>query len=429
MIICVKSTAMRRYLNLSKRWLISLQSLLCNHYLLLATLLIFGVFFFLGRGNYRLILDGLSLLVLVHLSVKQYRGACLRSLHALAVAIALTLIAFSYLLSGQIDYTRYVRNIYYFITLILAVHLLALHWLNRNPRLLNHLVIALLTVLMLAHLYGDLALPQGCIHRRGNQHCGLYWNPHLLSLFASLTLPLLIYWTITSTGWLNRLCFIVLMGAFYLLLVSGSRPGWLAALAGVMGSSIIFAVGYKRWLLLLAIGVFVSILYGSGIAGVDARLNQLFANFSNEERFAIWADSWSMMQQNSLWEWLFGHGIGGFRAHFSDYSRFRTEVEFVFPHNLLLEIMFDNGVAGVILVTTGYVFYFRTLINSGFTCHEPHIRYLIVALFAISLAQLLHIFFTLPFYSRDALLTTGLVVGTGLSVIEYGRNGYVRSDP
>ena len=66
-----------------------------------------------------------------------------------------------------------------------------------------------------------------------------------------------------------------------------------------------------------------------------------------DERLVLWGDSWKMQVESSLQNWIFGHGFGGFRENFSEYSSFSNAIQFVFPHNFLLEVLYNNGLLGV----------------------------------------------------------------------------------
>jgi O-antigen ligase len=408
-----------------KNLLTRLQGLLYNPYPLLITLFSFSFIFFLGRGHYRVFLDSTLLLVLAHLFIRRYFISCIRSPHFVVVVITSILLVVNYLTPGTRIDERSVWNIFYFIGIVLGIHFLSLHLQYHGLRLLGNITVTLLAVLTLAHLFGDLLFPLDCENQKiDGRHCGLFSNPHFLAMFASLAIPLLVYFAKFSQGQFRVLTLTLLFGNSYLLLITGSRSAWLALLAGNLSAIILFARANRRWWSILGVCVLAAIVYFEGIEGANLRVDKLIKHFSDEDRLIIWADSWRMLLNNSLPEWLLGHGIDSFGYYFGKYSHLKVTKGFVvgdftFPHNFLMELLFDNGITGLILIIVGYVAYFLTIIRYHNICKVDSTRFLIAVFFTLSIIHLIHTFLTLPFYAKPAILPLGLIMGVSLAVGEH----------
>lgn len=246
---------------------------------------------------------------------------------------------------------------------------------------------------------------------------GLFENPHFLALLSLFSLPLFLYSLLGTRSLAIRLALAGLcLLAGYLLAFSGSRPAWLALLAAVVLASLVYL---SWWRALVAIAgfllgaVLVSLLFPQALGG---HALSLAAEVWQEERLTIWRDSVRMLSDNDWYHWLTGHGIGSFKPYFLDYSTF--EVTFVFPHNFVIEILFDSGLIGVASIGILYVLLFRLILAQRGTM--PAAGYVLSGMvFVLLVAHLLFTFLTLPFYSRYVLLLQAPLVGLILFLHEH----------
>ena len=132
-------------------------------------------------------------------------------------------------------------------------------------------------------------------------------------------------------------------------------------------------------------------------------MHALIVNLGQEERVEIWKTGLAMLADNNLPGWLLGHGIGSFRGSFAPETESYSVL--IFPHNFVLEVMFDNGLVGAALILAALVWMARavarlcTQARAG--TREPHLVFL---LFSILVAHFAFCFLTVPFYSRYFLM-------------------------
>lgn len=241
---------------------------------------------------------------------------------------------------------------------------------------------------------------------------GLFANPHFLALYCLLTLPILFYFSIANGGGQRWLFILALLGDALLLLKTQSRPGFLALLAGSLAIVPFVAVRY-RWMTFSAVLIIPGLLYASGIYGFDDRMDDFFGDLRKEERVAIWTETAEMQSASSVREWIFGHGFGQFYRDYQGVSSFHSVVDFSFPHNFLLELLYSHGLIGLIVVIAGYGLFFAKLWVHTATANNDTRRQIGVLLIVVTTVHFAHAFLTLPFFSRSTLYPLSLIVGGG----------------
>ena len=122
--------------------------------------------------------------------------------------------------------------------------------------------------------------------------------------------------------------------------ITGART-YILAFLGAIG--VCFALGRRQiWIALLGIAVGYGFLHGTGTELVHTRLDlgTMLESRAFVERQAAWALAWSMFLEQPL----FGHGPGGFGVvdNWGERS---------YPHNLLLEVACEYGIAGMLALT------------------------------------------------------------------------------
>lgn len=241
---------------------------------------------------------------------------------------------------------------------------------------------------------------------------GLYANLHYLAFFSVLTLPVLCYCVVRLKGWRRWLCALAVLGDFWLLMKTQSRPGYLALLVGAL-VTVPFLPRRYRVPALGGIFLLPSLLYLTGAFGFAARINDLAAHFLQEERMFIWRESWRMQQDSTLLQWGLGHGFGAYYWDYQRYSSFHLVEEFTFPHNYFLELLYSHGVAGLALVTLACGLFFAKL-ASAIRRAGPQRKLAGITLFSAACAGLALGFLTLPVFSRHNLYPLSLVLGASL---------------
>ena len=238
----------------------------------------------------------------------------------------------------------------------------------------------------------------------------LFPNIHLLALYSVLTLPILFYFSLQPGNAMRWLFLLALLGDFWLLMKTQSRPGFLALLAGSL--AVVPLLSFRLALAALAAAILVPTgLYVTGAFGFGARVTELIEHFAREERLAMWRETLALLQANSVSEWIFGHGFGQFLLDYKAYSSFHGQQDFSFPHNFVLELLYSHGVLGLVLVVGGYIGLFRLLVKALRGGIEGTYRQLGLLLICVLTVHGVHTFLTLPIFSRPALFPLSLILG------------------
>jgi hypothetical protein len=242
---------------------------------------------------------------------------------------------------------------------------------------------------------------------------GLFSNVHYLALFSVVTLPVAFYFVATAKAPRRWLFALALLGDFWLLLKSQSRPGYLSLLAGAV-ATVPFLAPRPRRFALAAIVLLPMCIYLTGWFGFAGRVDDLAAHFLKDERFVIWRESWGMQTRSSSLEWWLGHGFGSFYLDYQPVSSFHGTDEFSFPHNYFLEVLYSHGILGVAVVASAFVVFFRKLVVAVAACRDPSRHALGMLLVSVAAADWVQGFLTLPLFSRHNLYPFSLILGASL---------------
>jgi O-antigen ligase len=245
---------------------------------------------------------------------------------------------------------------------------------------------------------------------------GFYDNPHHLGLFASFALPLAGWLLFRLGGRLRALMPPVMLAAFYLLWQSGSRISWLVFFIAILLAALLFMRRRQAFILMAGLGsTAVVTAWVSGLTAIIGRVEELWINRWTEERVFLWPATYRVLQRNSWREWLFGHGIGSFRFEFKEVIPEVPEIhQFAFPHNAVLQLVFENGIVGTLLFLIAFGLLMGVLLRLSRRLTAPGDRYLAMALFALLCIVAGHCLLTKSIYSKYILFSLGLIAGTAL---------------
>lgn len=369
-----------------------------------------------GLGPYRAFL-GLGLIYVIHASVTGHYP--LRQIPRSHLLLTLTLALFwlvNQFYPEEIINQRAVKNIAY--AAVLAATVNALPPFTSFTDGGKKRIVAVLVMVVAAAVVGHLTAifsEEGLLtnyqkfYHRSPMFDGLFDNIHFLGLFCCCSLPLLWLGWVWFHGWPARVGIAVIVGLdFLLLFASSSRPAWLTV-AVVLMSGLVLLVSAKRAMLtIFIVGGAAWGLIQSNLLGVTDRVTSFTSRLMDEERVTLWTEAAAAIMDSSFIELLLGRGIGSY-AYLS--PSFSTEKlsHLVFPHNFILEWLFETGMVGCLVLMSGlgYVL-LRALRPQIDNTAAAHTRILI----GLSLgAILLHGFFVLPFfYSRQILFLTTLLI-------------------
>jgi O-antigen ligase len=314
------------------------------------------------------------------------------------------------------------RSYRYFLALpgmIFAIHCLSKITKPSSKTLLVYCSIAMLAVVIHFIAYHTV---ERVTEPGGLETFSLYSNMHHFGSFASLILPVLFYFAIQNKGLLRLLCGVCVVGAFYLLWESTSRISWLSFFGSVLLAAFVFLRNKKLWLSLAGITA-VSFIAASvsGFAAIKIRILDILINWRTEERIFVWSDTLRMLGDNSFKDWMLGHGIGSFRYYIPDYSTFKVSGEIInwnFPHNFLLQIIFENGIIGQLTILGGIVLLMIGLWRAYHLLEDKNDRYLLLTIFIIFWINFIHGALTLSFYHKYFIYPLSMAIGISLILLE-----------
>jgi O-antigen ligase len=309
------------------------------------------------------------------------------------------------------------RSLRYFLAIpgmILAIHCLSKRVNLDSKRLLIYCGIAVSALLIQFIAYHTIESVEGSM--------GLYSNIHHFGSFASLILPVLVYFSIQIKGWPRLLGIAGVIVAFYLFWESSSRISWLSFFSSVFVATLVFLRKRKLWMGLAGI-MTVSFLaaYISGLAAINSRITDILINWRTEERVINWMDTIKMLSDNSVKDWLLGHGIGSFRYYFADYSTFKVNGEAVvwsFPHNVFFQIIFENGIIGLLTILVGMALLMIGLWRGYHLLKDKNDRNFLVTIFILFWINFTHCALTLNFYHKYFVFPLSVICGFALILLE-----------
>lgn len=152
---------------------------------------------------------------------------------------------------------------------------------------------------------------------------------------------------------------------FVALLMTRSRMGIVACLAGAVAASAVAMRGRVGVRGLLAAGTAVSLLIVVGLAlGLSPVLQRYSLVFeetvTGTTRVQIWRDSMGLVRDH----WLLGGGSGAFRSLYAYYQSPEVQGYAKYTHNDYLNAWCDLGLVGLALIVGGFVLWWRRVVSA-----------------------------------------------------------------
>lgn len=371
----------------------------------------FTTCFLLGAGPERAFVQATQILFAISLILGSARSSLANTGVKLSVACIVIILLINAAMPGDQTNHRLAENLLRF-GFLAASTFFVLSSLSAVSKARLSMLLPTLAAAVVAIHFLAITVGPGMLNIEVARLGGLLGNPHLLALTCLLMLPALFFIAATThSRALRMLMFLALALEFYILLETGSRPAWLALCAATLAASLLTTSNRARTVTMLATGSALVLLYVSDVSIFRDRIHEFWLNLADEERFSIWSDSWSILLDGSAAQWLFGRGIGSFEHFYAGYTHGEALLLFVFPHNFILEILSDNGIFGLTLISLGYLLYYRVFVILQRHSHETAERILVACLLAASLGHLLHTFMVLPFYSKYHLYPQAIMLG------------------
>ncbi len=362
----------------------------------LAAILFF--FFLPNRGALEWSIRLTGLLLLIHILLGNYQIISLSGKFAALFWIVAVLLLLSILFSGGSTDTHRMYRVFKMLIIVLSIHCLSQGSFDRRVILLIGAILATLIILQFL-TRSFIGMP-----------FGTYSNRHHLANFAMLTLPPLFSFCFMLPRPYNFLFVPLLFMDMDLLLRTSSRPAILALGVSTAFVLLFLVQGRRKWFALGGLAVVCLLISVTNYAGVTTRIDNLVVNLSTEERVQFWTDTWSMLQHNSTGAWIIGNGIGSFPESFRIYSIPKYNY-FTFPHNHLLQLLYDNGLVGLLIVLVGQLSLLSLLIRLSFRCADPKRTLFIKCVIVLYLTWLIFSSLVFGFYSRFTLYPLGGIIG------------------
>jgi O-antigen ligase len=366
---------------------------------------------------------------LFNVLIGTYRIGDVTEGHLVVLGIFLVMLLINYFMPNEMIHRRSLR---YFLTLpgmILAIHCLSKRTKPDSKALLVYSSIAVLAVIIQFITYYTV---ERVVNAGGLESFGVYSNMHHFGSVASLILPVLAYFATQIKGWLRLLCVVGIIVAFFLLWESSSRISWLSFFSSVFVTAFVF-LRSKKLLLALAgiITASFTAAYVSGLAAIKIRILDILVNWRTEERITVWTDTLRMLSDNSLIDWLLGHGIGSFRYYIPEYSTYKVEgviENWTFPHNFVFQIIFENGIIGLLTILAGLALLMIGLWRAYRLLEDNNSRHILVTVYIIFWINFIHGALTLSFYNKYFIYPLSMTVGILLILLEKtGQNKPLKS--
>ncbi len=389
-----------------RRVLKMIKNILLHPYWLVFSLSAIVVFFFLpspGAMEYSILLTGLILFI--HLAYGSYAIKAIPRFYLIVVIICAFLMLSSMLFSYAHTDTHRLYRVIRMLIILFAIHCFS------RQHAYKQLEITFVTILTI------LIIGQFIVRTFLGRPYGTYINPHHLAQLASLTLPFIFYYCWIAPKAYKFFFIAVGILDLDLLLRTSSRPAILALGVSTMFALIFLVRGRRKWIGLLTIVFGTVALYLTPYADVVSQIRELIVNLSQEERVQFWTDTWKMLQHNSLTAWIIGNGIGSFPDFFPKYSIPEYSF-FSFPHNHVLQILFDNGLIGVIVVLGWQISLVYLLVKSSYGATAPKLRLFINCVAVAYLTWAIFTSLTVGFYSRFSLYPFAFISGIILILAE-----------
>jgi hypothetical protein len=387
----------------------TVKEILTSGYWLLASLVgAFFSFFALNRGGVVVFIEVGAYFVFLNLITGQYKLKQIPLMYWITLGICLYLIVFGILFASHEVKTNYVMYLLRMLFIVFIIHCLSLKKIDsRVYRLLP--VVWCLTIFWQFVAVKFFKMP-----------FGTYTNPHYLSNLLISTLPLLVYSFWESKGWYKWIFVLIGLLAVDMLLRTESRTAILGLTFSCLFIVIFFIKSRTKWIGLLVIVLSFAFLFITNYGGAANYLGELLINLKTEERVYFWKSALQMLKNNNTTDWIFGNGIGGYRAIYADYSAPKFK-QYFFPHLHPLGILYDNGIIGLLSVFGGLAAVFDLIIKALKNSPGKYTATLLKCMLVIFMCWMIHSSLTFPFYSKYAQYPLGFILGMTLVLVNRSR--------
>ena len=392
-----------QYLNILRRCVSS------PYWLFIALAGAFFCFFALNRGGVNSFIEVGIGFVILNIVAGEYKLKNLPVLYFIIFVVCAYLLILSLIVEPQHSHWRWMKYMIHMLGIVFTIHCLAQKQVDSRLTYLFALVIPLCVCWQFIAKY-VFQMPTGT-----------FTNIHYLASFAVLSLPTVFFFFRITQGWFRFLFLGVGLMAADLLFQTGSRPTVLGLAIGVAVILVFLSSRRIKWVGLFSAIFIVAALYLTQYAGIVGRFQELFSNLLSEERFELWYRAWNALANNSIADWLFGHGIDKFHVIYSGPKVLQPTI-LVFPHFFGLELVYLNGIIGAVLIMGGLAYLGVSAViaakrHHDHSHHDPGHVLMLKCLIVAFVSWFFHSSLNFPFYSKYAQYPLGFILGALLMVL------------
>ena len=258
----------------------------------------------------------------------------------IALCVYTVVTVFTMFVNPTGDNLEYVKG--YFLNAALFICLSVVEYNERELKILEYVQIALLIIITAITFYNDTTVHDRTTLSIFGQEC----DPNYYVGFFIFPITVTMKKIYTSR---YRLFYIVIAFlAVYAIFLSGSRGGLLAILVTIIAFAVIYPKkSMNKFLILVCMLLSVLILWFAikpflSETVIDRMSVEAVVETGGTHRTEIWKSMIDKIK-NSSWEFIFGRGIGSLHP-----MLVAGKVQLVVAHNHLIQVLYDQGIVGVI---------------------------------------------------------------------------------
>ena len=364
----------------------------------------FFCFFALSRGGVNVFIEITFYFLVLNVLTGRYQLKTIPAAYWVVGSISAYLVVVSILFAPHASHYSWMKNIPRFLVIVIGIHYL-------YQKKIDKWVILFFGITLSASI-----LWQFVMFHFFDMPAGTFFNIHVLAGFSAMALPVLFYLFWVTTDW-NRYLFLIIGGlAGYLLLKIGSRPAFIGLLFGLIFVVIFLVKGRYKWIGVSFILLSLAVLFMTDYNSLASRIKELIAFLPKEERVPAWSIAWNKILENSVLDWIFGHGIGYFKATYS--SNPAINAHWVSPHNIVLDLIYCSGISGFILVSVGVAILVGLVMRASIRNQNKKVRVFSGCLIAVFITWSFICGLNFALYSKYTMYPLAFILGPMLAVIQ-----------
>lgn len=382
---------------------------ICTHKYWLAITLAgaFFCFFGINRGGVIVFIDLTFVFLILNVIAGYYPLRTICGIYWIAVLICAYLLGMSILMAPHESHHRWMKNIFRMLVIIFATDCLI------RKKIDNRIQLCFAFILLLAVGW------QFGAYLVFNKPQGTFSNIHQLASFCILAIPILFYFFGVTSKWYRYLFVGIAIMAFDLVLLTSSRPAFVAIITSALLGSLFLVKGRYKWICAAAVALVVTAVYLSNYAGMASQLKWLIAGLPREERLYMWSKAWEKIMENDLLHWIFGNGIGHFPVPLPPNVPI---IQAVSPHNFFFDLLYLNGIIGFILVVGGLALLIARVIGVAGKARSKNKRLLAICLMVNFTSWLILCGLNFPLYSKYSIFPLAFILGAMFVIAQPAAN-------